>query len=305
MIERINKRITFMPAVQACVDEGGYVAGGAARALVLRKNMQEYFQTGGFRPTVNPVSVGGMTFAFPHRPMPAGDIDVFFPTHQSLLAARERLKAMGHRSVESALSHTYTLDLQRKSKPSGVSQPSGELEMLSPPFDSVSLQLIKCVVGSPEDMISNFDIVNASVAITHDAILQDTQFSALEDRKVIKIRRADSTQLFKRVVKYMMYRDLQYVDDTTRDMMSEWMIRYVSQNFDGPTSGLSATPGEMNLVDALRIGALDKDHLAYLVGRPEFTRPLYQRESEQGYRLVGKRNVINDIIGKLNSTQEE
>jgi hypothetical protein len=83
------------------------------------------------------------------------------------------------------------------------------------------------------------------------------------------------------------------------------MIRYVSQNFDGPTSGLSATPGEMNLVDALRIGALDKDHLAYLVGRPEFTRPLYQRESEQGYRLVGKRNVINDIIGKLNSTQEE
>jgi hypothetical protein len=150
-------------------------------------------------------------------------------------------------------------------------------------------------------MISNFDIVNSSVAITHDTVLQDPQFSALESRRVIKIRRADATQLFKRVVKYMMHRDLLYVDDTTRDMMTEWMIRYVGENFGGPTARLSAKPGEMNLINALRLGALDKTHLAFLVGRPEFNYPIYVKDSTDimgGYSAVGKRNVINDIIGK-------
>jgi hypothetical protein len=294
MIERTSKRITFMPAVQACIDEGGYVAGGAARALVLRKNMQEYFQVGGFRPKSNPVTVDGMTFDFPHRPAPAGDIDVFFPTTQSLLAARQRLTKMGHRCLQSSLSFTYTIELNRQNQPVGFPP-------LPTSSDHISLQLIKCIVGGPEDMISNFDIVNASVAITRDAILQDSQFSALESRRVIKIRRADSTQLFKRVVKYMMHRDLQYVDDSTRDMMTEWMIRYVGENFDGPTASLSAKPGEMNIIDALKIGALDKTHLAFLVGRPEFNRPIYVKgssDSMSGYSAVGTRNVINDIIGK-------
>jgi hypothetical protein len=294
MIERTSKRVTFMPAVQACIDEGGYVAGGAARALVLRKNMQEYFQIGGSRPKSNPVTVDGMTFDFPHRPAPAGDIDVFFPTTQSLLAARQRLTKMGHRCLQSSLSYTYTIELNRQN------QPVGFLPLPTFP-DHISLQLIKCIVGGPEDMISNFDIVNSSVAITRDAILQDSQFSALESRRVIKIRRADSTQLFKRVVKYMMHRDLQYVDDSTRDMMTEWMIRYVGENFDGPTASLSAKPGEMNIIDALKIGALDKTHLAFLVGRPEFNRPIYVKgssDSMSGYSAVGTRNVINDIIGK-------
>jgi hypothetical protein len=294
MIERTSKRITFMPAVQACIDEGGFVAGGAARALVLRKNMQEYFQIGGFRPKTNPVTVDGMTFSFPHRPAPAGDIDVFFPTPQSLLAAKQRLTKMGHRCVQSSLSYTYTIELHRQNNPTGFPPPPG-------PADHITLQLIKCIFGSPEDMISNFDIVNSSVAITRDTVLQDPQFSALESRRVIKIRRADATQLFKRVVKYMMHRDLLYVDDTTRDMMTEWMIRYVGENFGGPTARLSAKPGEMNLINALRLGALDKTHLAFLVGRPEFNYPIYVKDSTDimgGYSAVGKRNVINDIIGK-------
>jgi hypothetical protein len=99
----------------------------------------------------------------------------------------------------------------------------------------------------------------------------------------------------------MMHRDLQYVDDSTRDMMTEWMIRYVGENFDGPTASLSAKPGEMNIIDALKIGALDKTHLAFLVGRPEFNRPIYVKgssDSMSGYSAVGTRNVINDIIGK-------
>jgi len=295
MIERIAKRITFHPVLQAALDEGGYIAGGAARVLFTRKNMREYLQLGQHdTERVETVTVGNMTFSFPYRQKPAGDIDVFFPSLSAFEAASSRIRDMaGFVGMNTALSRTYHVDMTSSEAPLGL----GKI-----PNTSTSVQLVKCIFGRPEDMISNFDIVNCSAAVTRDGFVVDDAVARLEDRRVLKIRRADSTQLFRRVMKYIQFRDLMYLDDTTADMISEWLMCYVSGSFSGPTEGLSAKPSEQWLEDALKMGMMDRNHLTYLVGRPEFNKSVYEAEDplagRSSYRVIGTRNVINDLIGK-------
>ena len=290
MIERIIKRMSFHPVVQAALEEGGYIAGGAARVLFTRKNMREYLQIGKYdTERVETVTVGNFTYSFPFRQKPAGDIDIFFPNETAFKTASSRIEDMTSlRGTNTALSKTYHVDMT-----------SSDVKANN---TSSSVQLVKCIFGKPEDMISNFDIVNCSAAITQDGFVVDDSLARLEDRRVLKIRRADSTQLFKRVMKYMQFRDLMYMDDTTADMIAEWLMCYVSNSFTGPTEDLSAKPCEQWLEQALKMGMLDRNHLTYLVGRPEFNKSVYEAEDpnagRSSYRVIGTRNVINDLIGK-------
>lgn len=293
MIERISRRITFHPVIQAALDEGGYIAGGAGRALYLRKDMRDYLQVDGKHEKELTTTVGNMTFSFPHTTRPAGDIDIFFPSREKYNAAHERLsKMLSEKGLATALSVTFHVHLAEDKR--ALPNPAYKYTHNTP------IQLVKCVHGKPEDMISNFDIVNCSVAITRDGFVVDDMVKRLEDRSALKIRRADSTQLFKRVMKYMIHRDIAHVDDTTRDMISEWLLCYVSGEFAGPTAQLSAKPSETWLESALKMGVLNRDHLAYLVGRPEFNAKITEADESlmSGYRVIGARNVINDLIGK-------
>ena len=290
MIERVSKRMSFHPVVQAALEEGGYIAGGAARVLFTRKNMREYLQIGKYdTERVETVTVGNFTYSFPFRQKPTGDIDIFFLSETAFKTASSRIEDMTSlRGTNTALSKTYHVDLTSSDVKANNS--------------SSSVQLVKCIFGKPEDMISNFDIVNCSAAITQDGFVVDDSLARLEDRRVLKIRRADSTQLFKRVMKYMQFRDLMYMDDTTADMIAEWLMCYVSNSFTGPTEDLSAKPCEQWLEQALKMGMLDRNHLTYLVGRPEFNKSVYEAEDpnagRSSYRVIGTRNVINDLIGK-------
>jgi hypothetical protein len=293
MIERFSKRMLFHPVIQTALDEGGYIAGGAARALYLRKNIRDYLQVDGQHEKELVTAVGNMTFSFPHRTRPAGDIDIFFPTAEKYSAAHHRLTNMlGEKGLATALSVTFHVHLVEDKR--ALQNPAHKYTHSTP------IQLVKCVHGKPEDMISNFDIVNCSVAITRDGFVVDDMVKRLEDRSALKIRRADSTQLFKRVMKYMLHRDIAHVDDTTRDMISEWLLRYVSGEFAGPTAQLSAKPSETWLETALKMGVLNRDHLVYLVGRPEFNGKITEVDESMmsGYRVIGARNIINDLIGK-------
>jgi len=94
MIERETKSIQFSPFVAMCMQEGGYVAGGAARALFLRKNMEDYFQIGEHGPKETAFDIDSkMRVSFPIRSKTAGDVDVFFHSRAQFDAAVVRAKA--------------------------------------------------------------------------------------------------------------------------------------------------------------------------------------------------------------------
>lgn len=287
MIEKSKHSITFHPIVQMCLEEGGYVAGGAARALYLRKNMQEYFQIGDHGPKNQVTEIEGFKLSFPVRKKTAGDIDIFFPDKRSQSAALERLnsvKAGGHHYA-TALSNTFHVSLDARSKRQE---------------DAVAVQLIHCVFGQPEDMISNFDFVNCSVAVNSQGFFYDSLVPDLEKRSTLKIRRADSTQLLKRIMKYMHFRELQSVDDSTREMITDWILRYISDDFEGPMAKLTSKPNIRMLENSIKMGVMDKSHLTYLVNRSEFDRPLVAHNSvSDDYRVVGKTNQVNDLISKI------
>jgi hypothetical protein len=285
MIETSNHRITFHPAVRICIEEGGFVAGGAARALFLRNNMQDYFQIGDHGPKMTETDWGGgFKIKFPARVKPAGDIDVFFPDEGKYKAALQRIKLAEYESSYSSnMSSTFHVPMM-------TSQGLRE---------TVALQLIHCVFGSPVDMISNFDLVNCSVAITEKGFVYDSLVPSLESRHVLKLRRSDSTTLIKRISKYILFRDIERVDDDTRDMITDWLLRYISNDFSGPLANNSSKLNAKQLECVISAGVMDRNHLVYLVNRPEFDVPIVVSDADGGYRIVGKTNRIHDLIGKI------
>jgi len=285
MIARARHDITFHPVIQICLEEGGYVAGGAARALFLRKNMQEYFQIGAHGPTKTLVDLGGLHINVPIKKQPAGDIDVFFPDSKKYDAALKRIKGLDFKnsSYSTSLSHTFHVHMLLSS---GVKE-------------AVAVQLIQCVFGDPVDMISNFDFVNCAIAVNATGFIYDDMIPALEGRSTLKINRCDSTQLFKRIMKYVLLRDLTRVDETTREKITEWLLRYLSNDFLGPMASLSSKPPPVMLEKAIQSGIMDKQHLIYLVNRPEFNTPVFTYSPEDGYKKIGNRHQINDLIGKI------
>lgn len=285
MIAKARHNITFHPAIQVCLEEGGYVAGGAARALFLRKNMQEYFQIGDHGPTKTLVDLGGLHINVPMKKQPAGDIDIFFPDAKKHDTALKRINSLDlkNASYSTSFSHTFHVPM-----------------LLSPGVkDLVSVQLIQCVFGEPVDMISNFDFINCSVAVNTTGFIYDDLIPELESRSTLKINRCDSTQLFKRIMKYILIRDLSRVDETSREKITEWLLRYLSNDFQGPMASLSSKPPASMIEKAIQSGIMDKNHLIYLVNRPEFNTPIFTYTPEDGYKQIGNRHQISDLIGKI------
>jgi hypothetical protein len=156
------------------------------------------------------------------------------------------------------------------------------------------------VFGQPEDMISNFDFVNCSIAVNSQGFYYDSMVSDLEDRATLKIRRADSTQLLKRIMKYMHFRGLTGVDDSTREMITEWILCYISDDFEGPMAKLTSKPNIRMLENSIKMGVMDKGHLTYLVNRPEFDSQIVTHDSATDtYSVIGRANQVNDLISKI------
>ena len=290
MIERERKSFTFSPFVTMCLQEGGYVAGGAARALFLRKDMQDYFQIGRCGPvaTSHPIS-DEARLTLRTRRKPSGDVDIFFRTREQYDAAVERASQKKLGEVEmynSDLSKTYNVRM-RPPSPSGVTAE----------HDLIAVQLIHCIFGPPEDMISGFDIVNSSIAVDADGFIYDSALRDLEDKATLKIQKGDATKLLARVSKYMTYRDLTNLDDSTHDMISEWLLRYLSKDFVGPTAHLIGRPSEDLLRSLMSHGVMERTHLVYLLNREEFTKNIMGGDPEDGYSIIGKRDLITDLIG--------
>jgi hypothetical protein len=285
MIERETKTIQFSPFVAMCMQEGGYVAGGAARALFLRKNMEDYFQIGEHGPKETAFDIDtNMRVSFPIRSKTAGDVDVFFHSRAQFDAAVGRAKAerLAGELYSSALSKSFSVKAGKQSQTAD---------------NNITVQLIHCIFGPPEDMISGFDIVNSSVAVDQKGFIYDTEFLELEKSSTLKIRRGDATQLLRRVAKYMSYRGLTSLDDSTHDVITGWMLRYVSGDFVGPTSHLAGRPAEGLLGLLMKQGVVERDHLIYLLNRPEFIKNVIGSEGD-GYKIIGRRDQISDLIGK-------
>lgn len=285
MIERETKSVNFSPFVTMCLQEGGYVAGGAARALFLRKNMEDYFQIGEHGPKDTSFEIDAhVRINFPVRAKTAGDVDIFFRSRGQFDAAVSRAKAedLATELFSSALSKTYSVRVRKKSAATS---------------ESIAVQLIHCIFGPPEDMINGFDIVNSSIAVNEKGFIYDSEFRELEKRSTLKIRRGDATQLLRRIAKYMSFRGLTSLDDNTHDMITEWLLRYVSSDFVGPTSHLAGRPGEGLLALLMKKGAIERDQLVYLLNRSEFTKNVVA-STDGDYQVVGRRDLISDLIGK-------
>jgi len=187
-------------AVRSGLQSGGWIAGGAIRAILSGKALQEYVFS---------------------RPM-AGDIDIFFPSTQAAEAALKNLSGLtrmqtGMRSFGGSAAQLF--DCYGSSRQQQVSVQYVDKEDLCAP--------------SIESCMMRFDFVNCMVAFDGQKIVMPIDWHKIEERKQLHINNASSPFLASRISKYVKWRGYTGgITDESRDTFVDWLIRsHDSGNF--------------------------------------------------------------------------
>jgi hypothetical protein len=231
--------------------KGGLIAGGFPRHMMRHGVDQE--------PTRN-------YFMFGH-----GDIDIFYPSRavmKSVLSSRVRARRKGY---------TY------RSSIGGYS-----VEELVTPTDfcTVKIQHVACVSGEPEEILSQFDLVNSTVGFDKEFVYFHEERAKFEHKNILAINTEASLNPFlpSRLGKYVRrhgYRGIdRYSFDKVQDYVFEVILSSATNQF--PLSEKLATlQSPFNLYNELSIDTLSPTFisppgLVSIVGRlaPFMTRDL-------------------------------
>ena len=157
-----------------------------------------------------------------HGPRMSGDIDIFFPAKSEFLD-----ELIGHPSVSPTWAG-FAHDTWLSADLSGPSTYRGGGR------DNIKVQLIthkELKYESVTSLFESFDIVNARYAVTYDSegdeyiLHYDPEALKCDSAKVLKIARSDCPFLALRVLKYMTYRGLESLHESSHSKISELCLR--------------------------------------------------------------------------------
>lgn len=165
--------ITILNLVYAC---DGFISGGFPRLLL------NHYQ--GDLKTREEAMVSYLTYK-------SGDIDIWFPSEVML---KEFWKAMHRFDFRSVFKERSPLGTATNL----IVKPN------SPEEIKIKIQVMTNMWGSPEEIMSGFDIVNAMVTLTQDGFIYDERCEALERDKTLEIDEWLSPHTIKRARKYLL-----------------------------------------------------------------------------------------------------
>lgn len=175
------------------LDAKCYIAGGFGRTLMNGGNVTEYL---------------GLKNRGDYSSFRSGDIDIFFSDSSRAEEYRQIFgsenRSLGKNALEKVLTSSTRLQL--------VDGP----ELISP----------------LEEQLDRFDFTNACVAITRDHVIMHERFEQLERDRILDVKRCHSPFLGSRIMKYFKHRGLQSVTPESEPLITEWIMRALSMNFD-------------------------------------------------------------------------
>lgn len=175
------------------LQEGCYIAGGFGRALLNGSDLSRY--------------LGSARIGNTYSGQP-GDIDIFFS---------DSTKAEQLRSV-------FNTDARSFGKNALETRVAYGIRVQLVDGDDLILPM--------EEQMDRFDFTNACVAITRDHFIVHEKFEAIERDKLLDVKRCSSPFLGSRIMKYFNYRGLSGVTPESEPVITEWIMRALSMNFD-------------------------------------------------------------------------
>ncbi len=264
----IIKQILQRNSIKYAFDRGGWIAGGFARAVFMGTRLSGFF-----------------SHSSGHNP---GDIDLFFDRQEAPAEVIEFFKELelgyiGKSYGGNALQTSLRLDTK-------------ETEM----WNNTTIQIQ--VVNNPElilpirEQLERFDFTNVCCAFKGDDFLAASTILELEADHLLDIKHSSSPYLAARVRKYMR-RGFVGVTNTSRQHITDWLIRAISDDFKG-IAGLAGTAknaawckDQINSLLRQNGRLLRSEDLVMLIG-------MFKREV--GYGRYGDTFVIDEALEALN-----
>jgi hypothetical protein len=250
----------------------------------------------------------------------SADIDLYFPSESDYNNAVEFLTQacnslntdsfIKSASVElsvTGLCHNFLFSKQKNSK-SGMALP-----------DFLKYQLVGVMFDTPANVISSFDFKNLEVCYYYDDSSKSyvcLSSKNTKNRTLLDIRHTRSPFLMHRVYKYLTYRGFTGVTESSRQHISEWIIKASSGFYDENTDMCPSI--YVNLIDNYGLRTLLKktdvigdDDLVYMIGKIkekefEINRYIDNRGYHQAdFKQIGTKDIIIEEMKKRSSNESK
>tara|TARA_R110000751_G_scaffold245143_1_gene345178 strand:+ start:946 stop:1860 length:915 start_codon:yes stop_codon:yes gene_type:complete len=181
-----------IPEVSFALDKGGMIAGGICRSILLGKTTADVVKD-------------------------FSDIDIFFENslHLKDYMSSELIMRTGYRNSRSGICDEFLAQWFTAKRPS-----------------EIKIQIIKKLFNSPEHTLLNFDFTNVRIAVTKDLVYIDDKWFQVEQEKLLDVKICHSPLLGNRIRKYLNDRDLVDLTEESREIVTTWVIKAVSDSWD-------------------------------------------------------------------------
>tara|TARA_Y100000593_G_C4296676_1_gene331034 strand:- start:507 stop:1388 length:882 start_codon:yes stop_codon:yes gene_type:complete len=192
------------------------------------------------------------------------DLDLYFPNVKMYEKAIDYVKTETNFLIEQSVTGLCQNIYQRQN--THWEEPSH--------INKCKIQLVGCVFGSPEDIITSFDFKNLEVCCfkkKNKYVLMHSD-NPVKFNNLLDIRHTNSPFLMHRVYKYMTYRGFVGVTERSKKHITDWIIKassgFYEENLDGCKSIY------VDLLDNYGVRSLLKnpdiitnDDLVFMVGK--------------------------------------
>jgi len=218
---------------------GGFIAGGFARALLRGDSLHEY------------VSQDDGKGVYTH----AGDVDVFFTSEEGAKKTTSSFK--DRRSMAGFAQETMDWVSINSAAIPEKRDINFKVQLIDRP-DLIS--------KTPEECISRFDMVNCQVALVGDVLIHPKDWRELEASRKLRINQIHSPFLGSRILKYMKYRGYDGIEESSYPLLVEWLAKAAGDNF--PEFTERHLHGVQNAVKRLASGGhIEKSDLIMFLGK--------------------------------------
>lgn len=176
------------------------------------------------------------------------------------------------------------------------------------------IQLVGCVFGSPEEIVSTFDFKNLEVCCYFDSDNYNLLYTEnAKNRKDLIIRHSRSPFLMHRIYKYIKYRGFSGVSKESREHITNWIVKassgYYYENTDRCPAIYVDLLNNKNFISIMKNKDIVSDQdLVYMIGKiKEVIFEEVDIITAQGYHTkdfypTGKKDLIIEEIKKRSVT---
>jgi hypothetical protein len=208
--------IVTNPVIAAGLSNGGWIAGGFARAILAGESIVNYLYPEKSSAGVN-----------------AGDIDIFFPNKEASYSTAVLIEEKVNRKMK-LQPYRFAIDCHLRSG----HQMLEHLEKCGVNRSRISEVRVQIVLNPPDgfkptllETLDNFDLINCMVGIDGQHIYFPAEWEELEGSKSLKIAKSETPFLGRRLAKYLFERGYENISEVSRDLFVEWLARVNNNEF--------------------------------------------------------------------------